>query len=436
MPGSSTTISGEEFGEFMIRLWKTWEMKGRSLSLSPIQSFADYFRNSCKRMPESLLCAFSKNCAGSHVGIDYDLNVAACGRRLDSRAFLGNLRNDSLIHILENDEEMVFFSKRTDILHRKEPCSLCNYFMLCHGGCPDDAFLGSGRMDEPYPLCAGYRKLFEAMKTTARSISKPHLPAPGTFHGKEKKKEALCTLSLKNLPDPPFSWDRLWMLPDPEGAWLQFDSGLKDRVGKGRRRQLIQLWCYNRQVKSLMMWEDLLRTRDTWVCLFEPEGLEPAMNILNSLGATVFLDVVSIRRKGGRELLERAVNRLTSDPVWQIQVYPFSDLILRVINHRSSGFVDRFDLAPGRFRVTVLGEVNGVSEEIVESASRTGGASPSEWVSRRAGCLPCKHFGICGGRFGSDSVDGCPQDVRSMVDTIVSVAEKMKTVLPSVSMET
>ena len=430
--GSNINISAEEFGGFITQMWKIWEMKGRTLSLSPIDIFAEYFRHGGKKPLETLMCAFSKDCARSHVGIDFDLNVAACGRRLDSRAFIGNLRNDSLVHILENNEEMDAFATRAEKLQQKEPCSQCEYFKLCHGGCPDDAFLGMGGINERSPLCEGYKMLFQSMEREIGSLSQPPAPPPNIPRAESEKIEVLCVVKVGDLPKEWPHRSQIWMLPDPEGNWLCFDSGLMDHV-KGISMDSILLWCYNRQVRSLMMWEDLVKSPNTRVCLFEPHGLGQALNLLNSLGATVFLDVISIYRQGGLDELKNAVDRLTSDPLWQIQVYPFSDIIVKVINKRTSEVIDRFGLAPGYFRVTFTGEARDIAGNIINEALSTTLASPADWVQGRAGCLACEYFGVCGTRFSTDHALGCSADLRALVQRVSEVAKKMVELMPLVA---
>jgi uncharacterized protein len=432
--GSKLNISAEEFGGFMTKMWKIWEMKRRTLSLSPIDTFAEYFRHGGQKPLDTLMCAFSKNCARSHVGIDFDLNVAACGRRLDSKAFMGNLRNDSLVHILENNEEMDAFETRADRLQQKEPCSQCEYFKLCHGGCPDDAFLGSGGINELDPLCKGYKTLFQSMEREIGSLSKPPAPPPNIPLTESKKSEVLCVVKIGDLPREAHHCTQIWMLPDPEGNWLCFDSGLMDRM-KVIYSDSILLWCFNRQVKSLMMWEDLVNSPNTRVCLFEPHGLGQALNLLNSLNVTVFLDVISICRQGGLDELKIAVDRLTSDPLWQIQIFPFSDIIVNVISNRTSEFIDRFGLTPGYFRITYTGGAEDISGNIVNEALNTTLASPIDWVQGRAGCLACEFFGVCGTRFSTDPVHGCSANLRALVRMAYEVAKKMVEVMPLVAEE-
>ena len=174
-PDSSIAISPQEFGRFLVDIWKIWERRGRSVSLSPIAAFADFFgmQGSAKNWQSDLSCSFRGSCAQTHVGIDLDLNVAACGRRLDSKGYIGNLRSDSLVTLLEEGEEIIAIENRSKNLHAQSPCNDCKYHVLCQGGCPDDAWLAYGDISKQHPWCESFRCLFDAMEKDMASFRRP-----------------------------------------------------------------------------------------------------------------------------------------------------------------------------------------------------------------------------------------------------------------------
>ncbi len=425
-------ITADEFGSFLIDMWRIWEENRRSISLAPIQSFAGYFRTPDKNRMPHLSCTFLGDCKGSHVGIDYDLNVAGCGRRLDSQAFLGNLNTDSLAAILDNNHESILISGRSDRL-RDGACRDCDFFHLCHGGCPDDAWLESKDLRAPHHWCSSYRQMFEAMAEEIPNYRKPATPPPFRTKNESEKLEVLAIDKPAHIPEKSDKRPReVWVLPDSEGKWLGFDSEFpmpKERKNYDRMR----LWCYNRQVNSLVMWEDLLQSRGIAIVLFEAEGLEEAMNILNSLRAFIILDVFSIlKEKNGAHILNKCIERFTGDPLWFSQVLPFSQMITKRVKRESFAFKNCFGLTPDQFVVKYENQDqndNMDCRDIISRLEQEADTNLAEWVLGRRPCLNCSYFRTCGARFALGDGEPCANEMISIVAHVHNTAKKLENIL-------
>lgn len=430
-PDSAITISPQEFGQFLVDIWKIWERRGRSVSLSPIKSFADFFKmqTSANEWRSELSCSFGGSCARTHVGIDMDMNVAACGRRLDSKGYIGNLHSDSLIALLEKGEEIIAIENRPKKLHSQSPCKDCKYYFLCQGGCPDDAWLENGDISRHHPWCESFRFLFSTMESEIAAFRRPPArPAEKPPAGQPKPKIVI----VRDPAELPAGGDGIaeaWLLPYENENWLRFDSGLADKLMKLGGAP-VRLWCRNNQAVSLMLWEDILRMPRVSICLFEAEGIEQALNVLNSLNATIDLDVVSIIEKGGLSSLDRALERITGDPLWESQVIPISDMLRTVIEDGPARFLDRYGLTPGRFSLQVARDnSDGTISSTVKETCTT---DLSAWVRGRAGCFSCRHFRMCGTRFCLGSEITCEPGIIALLDRIYAQGEKMRSVMRAV----
>jgi len=426
------SINAEEYGQFMANIWRLWEENRRSISITPIQSFAHHFLPDKSGRVPHLACTFNGHCPGSHVGIDYNLDVAGCGRRLDSKAFLGSLHEDSLIDILEKNEERVLLTTRAPKLRARE-CKSCSYFAICHGGCPDDTWLETGDVRNKTPLCAAHKLLFSTMESEIRDRRRPASRPPSVPRNENEVLYILVTDDCERLPDKPGPRSEIWMLPGQNGKWLNYNSQLasvKRTSGSARMR----LWCHNRQVKSLMMWEDLLRDKGVAVVLFEAEDLAQAMNTLNSLNALIILDVKSIvKHKNGADSLREAIERFMSDRLWRSQVLPFSQMIKSFNNREPIRLHGDLGLVSGSYRMVqapYLSLAEGsVAIEIVDRLDTEAKVPVANHFLKRLPCTRCEHYRFCGGRFANGDNRKCEPEIESLVAQVHAGTLKMRNYL-------
>ena len=426
------SITPDEYGSFMVNFWRSWEKNRRSISITPIQSFANHFLpNKFDKAPH-LACTYNGNCPGSHIGIDYDLNVAGCGRRLDSHAFIGNLHKDSLVTIMDENEERALLSNRADTLRLSE-CQDCEYFDICHGGCPDDAWLAEGSVKGKTHWCQAHKMLFAAMNNEIRAIRRPASTPPAIPRSDNDLLKIFLAPGCDDVPDRLDNRSEIWMLPDPEGSWLQFDSELAQRQ-QSHMASRMRLWCYNKQVSSLMMWEDLLHKKGVSIVLFQADGLSEAMNILNSMKALIILDVASIiKQKGGSDILKQVMDRYLGDPLWKSQILPFSQMIKSYINREPIRLYNEFGLGTGNYTVIPPAEneieEKSFSHEIAERLKRDSGTAQTEWFLSRRPCTECDHYRFCSMRFSHADEGMCDERIRAIVKQVHDTARKIQNYL-------
>lgn len=147
-------ISPQDWGRFLLDLYEVWKKDQRSMRVDPFRSWQDMAAGRSAR----ITCAFSGRCTYNFTGIKVDGTVYSCGRSLDEGLnSFGNIYRDSLVDILDRDARKIFLHRQEWLVHGE--CAGCRWWTFCHGGCPNDAFLGHGDMMRKTYWCEG-RKLF------------------------------------------------------------------------------------------------------------------------------------------------------------------------------------------------------------------------------------------------------------------------------------
>jgi len=412
-------VTPEEFGEYLVDLWRVWREAPDEVQLGPIQDFSDHFFPVEGRRPK-LDCSFGGCCSGHHLGIDFDLNVAGCGRRLDSKAFLGNLRAASLPDILEGSEEAARIGVRSTILGAGA-CAGCPYFAICNGGCPDDAAI-TGNLMARFHWCAGYRMLFEAMDEERRRL---------LAEGQRLGREILAVVEpLEIAATERSDADRsVWLLPTRDGRALRFEGGLGKALEavSGEKR----IYVHNDRVRSLALWEHVLRKPDVLVVLFEAEGMEAALHVLNAIGATIALDTQTLlQASGGADLVRSAVERFLFDPRWESRLLPFAEILRGAVQGASGRPLNRFSIPPGGFHLKCSPAVAACAEpaaaSIVAAIREEESLSAVEWLGRRSPCLECDLVAVCNGQLAAGDRRPCHPVLREIVARLAEVADDLR----------
>jgi uncharacterized protein len=406
------SITPEEYGQFLVDMWMLWKKNRRSISLGPIQNFFDYFNNPEKKN-HHLCCSFNPDCLKGHVGIDYDLNVAGCGRRLDSHGFLGNLKENGLIELLENSQEKQQILQRSENL-RNSVCKGCQYFEICHGGCPDDAWLMYQDINKPHPWCASYRMLFDAMEQERQDHNKLIDRPPVPLNDYSEKVEIRIVDNIGQIPPKLQQAAEIWLMPETDGKRFRFDSDFRVPYANTRSVRM-NIWCHNHNAKALLMWEDMLRRNDVGVVLFELEGLEKALNILNAVGAFIVLDLIAIAQSDdGFTALDKGVEKFLSDPLWNSQIYPFSQMMVNTIHDLPISLQNNFGLSPINCTLNIPPDFldNEYSSQLITRIKKDMQHNSASWMISRKGCLKCKWLRSCEGRFVTSDSNGNACDFR------------------------
>jgi uncharacterized protein len=443
---SDMLLRPEELGRFFVDIYEEWERRGRTIGLAPLDSFAS---NLDPHTPNvGLQCSFGPGCATSHCGIDHHLNVAGCGRRLDSRGVFGNLHDGHLHDILRNSEEKRKLSVRTERL-RNAGCHDCKYFGLCHGGCPDDADLHYMDVSKKYYWCEGYYMLYEAIdrhqqeKTRRATVAnsprreaRSRYPSPSpSLSGDDRARQARRQGGPRQHAIVVGSNVEDFLRPSetvgPVERWLvpSANDNIDALVADGYRLRetragLFRLFVPNRDVRRLRMCLDVVQSARVRVVLFEgDEQLSSALNLCNAYGTNVILDVPAIGATTvGREQLRAASNRYLFDPMWRVQVAPFAEMLRSSAMGETVTLQDRFGLRP----LTVLPflpedfdtETHPYSRALATYLRNLARGRGEDIHRAYAGCADCGERPACASRFARGDGAPCEPALQALATTL------------------
>ncbi len=423
-PHPELNIAPEWYGRFLVDMYDLWEERGRSLNLSPIANFVATFAAK-GRLRSGLMCTFREGCAGTHVGVDYSLDVAGCGRRLDSAGIFGNLRKGHLDDLIADSEEQQGKARRAEELLAGE-CNGCRFFAVCHGGCPDEAETTNGHYMRKSAWCQSYLMLFDAIEKRQGSVGHT-FAQPGAVTDREEAVVVLVGHEPAHVTaGPPARHLERWLVPSADGCeFLDEDSDL-DGILNGTH--LLRLYVPNDDVIDLNRHSDLVRDPRVVVSLYQADNLLAALNLLNALDASVTLDVLAILKDGGADVLNAALDRYATDPMWNVQVGPFAAFLFYGARGERSPLANRWGLRPGSYGVQSP-EAWSPPEDIrsiVDALHRAQPDDRDQWPHSHAGCVECRHLSICGGRFAEGNSQPCSEAAMALVDRLAEFGDELR----------
>ena len=128
-------ITAKEFADFLGAIFiEWWSMR----ELYPyVEPFFSYMNHYGKGGP--VCCSDSGQCAYSHIYIGPEGEISHCGRSSDWDVFnVGNINEISISEAFKSAYRKEIES-RTSYLQEHD-CKGCEYFKICHGGCPLDGW--------------------------------------------------------------------------------------------------------------------------------------------------------------------------------------------------------------------------------------------------------------------------------------------------------
>lgn len=142
-------ITGEEYADFLgVMFEEWWKLRDRFPEIDP---FRGYLLNYTTKKV-SVSCVDGGYCAYTHVYIGPDGRTSHCGRAADWDLIdYGNISEFNLVEIFA-DKKREVFANRNAILRQSE-CEGCEYWEICHGGCPLDAWNENGDFSNKTELC-------------------------------------------------------------------------------------------------------------------------------------------------------------------------------------------------------------------------------------------------------------------------------------------
>lgn len=166
---ASLSPTSEQYGDFLIRLFRLWYRDWEKGMQPYIRQFENYIAILLGHIPEA--CDQCGVCSIQTV-VEADGSVYPCDFYMLDEYKIGNLNTQRLSdfnhHCLTSD-----FVKRS--LKLSEACKLCRYFYICKGGCQRNRdFIENNGLYENH-FCKSYQMFFDCcldqMKNVAKTIA-------------------------------------------------------------------------------------------------------------------------------------------------------------------------------------------------------------------------------------------------------------------------
>jgi uncharacterized protein len=151
---SSISVPAEAWGTFLCTIFDEWI--DRDIGRIKVQAFEEVTRTAFNQ--EHSLCIFRPTCGDIPV-VEHNGDFYSCDHFVDAEHRLGNIKETSLVELLESPAQRAFGKAKLDTLPRQ--CRECEVRVMCNGACPKDRFLKTpdGEPGLNY-LCTGYKRFF------------------------------------------------------------------------------------------------------------------------------------------------------------------------------------------------------------------------------------------------------------------------------------
>ena len=142
-PDPSLAIGGDEWGEFLVRLFDEWI--GEDAHTVSVRLFDSIVSQLVHGFPTQ--CSFAETCR-QYLVVEHDGSVYPCDFHVRPDLKLGNVLTHAWEEMLSSPVYARFAAAKTEALPRE--CRECEYFAFCRGDCPRNR----------RSLCAGWRRFF------------------------------------------------------------------------------------------------------------------------------------------------------------------------------------------------------------------------------------------------------------------------------------
>lgn len=153
-PMAPFSVTPEAWGKFLNTIFDEWVRN--DIGEMFVQIFDATLANWMGVTPG--LCSLSDWCGHAAV-MEYNGDVYCCDHFVFPEYKLGNIRNRSILDMMDSERQQAFAKMKTEGLAGK--CKQCEWKFACHGECPRNRFV---KTEEGEPginyLCPGYRAFF------------------------------------------------------------------------------------------------------------------------------------------------------------------------------------------------------------------------------------------------------------------------------------
>jgi uncharacterized protein len=162
---SAETVAAQAYGTFLCTIFDEWVR--HDIGRIAIQNFDEALRPFLGT--EHALCLFKQTC-GDVVVVEHNGDFYSCDHFVDRHHLIGNIRERSLLEMLEDPAQRRFGCNKRDLLPRC--CQECEVLESCNGGCPKDRFARAPDGDQRLNyLCPGLKKFFTHSRPTLERMA-------------------------------------------------------------------------------------------------------------------------------------------------------------------------------------------------------------------------------------------------------------------------
>ncbi len=156
------TIDPEDYGHFLCEIFDLWAAD------EPREAYVRMFDDTLAVIMghEHPTCMFSAHC-GPYFVVEHNGDIYACDFFVEEQWKYGNIHDLQFHHIPRLERYRTFRARKTAGL---DECAQCEWFHLCHGGCPKYRVM-LGDAAQPTYFCRSYRMFFEHAYDTLKDMA-------------------------------------------------------------------------------------------------------------------------------------------------------------------------------------------------------------------------------------------------------------------------
>jgi len=127
------SVDAPSYGKFLCQLFDRW--KADFVNGQPgisVRFFEDLFYRYVGREPPA--CHLQAEC-GTYLTVEHNGDVYSCDFFVEPDWYLGNIRTDRLLDLLNSARQQYFGKRKARLPHQ---CQTCQWRSYCYGGCPKD----------------------------------------------------------------------------------------------------------------------------------------------------------------------------------------------------------------------------------------------------------------------------------------------------------
>lgn len=156
------SISPEEYGEFLCRLFDQWAAEWPEMHIREFDEFLTAYAG----QPQ-VSCTFQETC-GSYCVVEHNGDVYACDFMVEPQWKIGNITRQPLGEILASPLFAEFAARKTIL---SAECKACEWLFLCHGGCQKHRLITSHSVAAPSYFCEAYQRFFKHSRRRYRKLA-------------------------------------------------------------------------------------------------------------------------------------------------------------------------------------------------------------------------------------------------------------------------